>query len=278
MNNEITFEKVKEIANSKKSLREISDETYYSIGQLRYFLCKFGLKKCRKQMRTWTDEQMISAISKSNSFSDVLKMIGLKVRPGNYATIKRFIKEKDIDISHMSPYKKDCYVNNLKKGCRPLSELLVKDSPCAGKTSLKRRILASGLLKNICHICGCTEWNGKELKMILDHINGENDDYRLENLRMLCPNCDSQQETFCRGGRKKNKHKKEYRCSCGSLIERGSKQCQRCSSISLRKVKRPSVENLSSDIKEMSWVAIGKKYGVSDNAVRKWARSYGILE
>jgi len=134
-------------------------------------------------------------------------------------------------------------------------------------------------LINKCSNCGLDEkWDGKEIIMILDHINGVNDDHRLENLRMLCPNCNSQTETFCMGTRKKIINK----ClDCEDEISRVSKRCKKCSgnnqAYSMRKVKdRPTKGELKKLIDTMTWVAIGQKYEVSDNAVRKWARSYGL--
>jgi 5-methylcytosine-specific restriction endonuclease McrA len=64
---------------------------------------------------------------------------------------------------------------------------------------VKVRLLREGLLSNQCEHCGLTEWRGRPLSMHIDHINGVRDDHRLENLRMLCPNCHSQTETY--GGR-----------------------------------------------------------------------------
>jgi 5-methylcytosine-specific restriction endonuclease McrA len=64
---------------------------------------------------------------------------------------------------------------------------------------VKLRLLRAGLLKNECKHCGLTDWRGKPLTMHIDHINGVKDDHRLENLRMLCPNCHAQTETY--GGR-----------------------------------------------------------------------------
>jgi 5-methylcytosine-specific restriction endonuclease McrA len=64
---------------------------------------------------------------------------------------------------------------------------------------VKVRLLRAGLLHNRCDFCGLTEWRGKRLSMHIDHINGVRDDHRLENLRMLCPNCHSQTDTY--GGR-----------------------------------------------------------------------------
>ena len=50
---------------------------------------------------------------------------------------------------------------------------------------------------NVCAICGCSpEWNGKPLVFVLDHIDGHASNNRRENLRLICPNCDSQTETF----------------------------------------------------------------------------------
>ena len=63
---------------------------------------------------------------------------------------------------------------------------------------LKRRLLTNGILKNECSICNLgNEWNGKPIVMRLDHINGDSTDHRKENLRMVCPNCDSQLLTYC---------------------------------------------------------------------------------
>lgn len=62
--------------------------------------------------------------------------------------------------------------------------------------SIKRRLLELGLLSEQCCRCGLVEWRGRPLMIHLDHINGIPSDWRLENLRMLCPNCHSQTPTF----------------------------------------------------------------------------------
>lgn len=62
--------------------------------------------------------------------------------------------------------------------------------------SIKRRLLELGLLHECCSRCGIKQWRGKPLSIHIDHINGVKDDWRLENLRMLCPNCHSQTPTF----------------------------------------------------------------------------------
>ena len=66
------------------------------------------------------------------------------------------------------------------------------------RRNIKVRLLSAGLLENRCQDCGLSEWLGKPLTVQIDHINGIRNDHRLENLRMLCPNCHSQTETYGR--------------------------------------------------------------------------------
>ena len=66
----------------------------------------------------------------------------------------------------------------------------------ATRASVRKSILRKELIPYKCGICGIQEWNGKKLSLHLDHINGINNDHRLENLRFLCPNCHSQTETY----------------------------------------------------------------------------------
>ena len=75
---------------------------------------------------------------------------------------------------------------------RPLDVILVSSR---SRCTLKRRLLQAGLLQNRCDICGLSEWQGEPLSIQIDHLNGVRDDHRLENLRMLCPNCHSQTPT-----------------------------------------------------------------------------------
>lgn len=78
----------------------------------------------------------------------------------------------------------------------PIREILARST---SRASVRRRLLGDGILQNCCTICGISAWRGKPLSMHIDHINGVKDDHRLENLRMLCPNCHSQTDTY--GGR-----------------------------------------------------------------------------
>jgi Zn finger protein HypA/HybF involved in hydrogenase expression len=83
-------------------------------------------------------------------------------------------------------------------------ELVLVENLNYGRCHLKRRLISLGLLNYYCANpeCGLTEWLGKPISLQLDHINGVNNDNRLENLRLLCPNCHSQTDTY--SGKKSN--------------------------------------------------------------------------
>jgi 5-methylcytosine-specific restriction endonuclease McrA len=77
-----------------------------------------------------------------------------------------------------------------------LKEILAGKHPEFQTFKLKNRLLKEGIIKNVCSVCGITEWNGKKLVMELDHIDGNRTNHKLNNLRMLCPNCHAQTETY----------------------------------------------------------------------------------
>ena len=78
----------------------------------------------------------------------------------------------------------------------PLNEILEGNHPSYQTYKLKNRMLKEGILDNICSECGISEWNGKSISLELDHIDGVRTNHKLENLRLLCPNCHSQTDTY----------------------------------------------------------------------------------
>ena len=131
------------------------------------------------------------------------------------------------------------------------------------------KLYDEGLKQPICEECGQDEnWRGKHISMILDHINGVHDDNRLENLRIVCPNCNAALPTHCGRNSKRNKREKILK----SIEEKfHNKKLQ---SINSRVKERPDFNLLQKDVTELGYSATGRKYGVSDNAVRKWVKFY----
>ena len=153
--------------------------------------------------RKWSDDDLIVAVKNSKTKTEVLTKIGLKSRnSGNYQTIEFAIKRLNLDTSH--------FINEHMKitpsKTYSINEILIKNSPYSSTKNLKRKLLKAGLLKEECYNpdCGLTQWLGQKIVLQLDHINGDRTDNRIENLRLLCPNCHSLTPTYCKG-KKNNK-------------------------------------------------------------------------
>ena len=86
----------------------------------------------------------------------------------------------------------------------PLDKIFSNEHHMSGNR-IKRKLLDEGLIENKCEICGLLPmWNDKPLVLQLDHIDGNNANNARNNLRLLCPNCHTQTDTFSRGKWKKN--------------------------------------------------------------------------
>jgi hypothetical protein len=157
-----------------------------------------GGRKPSRSNRRWTDEQLAAAVSEVRSVAAVLRRLGLKPGGGVYVAINQRIAELGLDTSH---FKGQGWAKGLKnpvrRPVRPLAEILVRDSDYLHTDDLRKRLLREGLKAQKCEACGGTSWNDRPIPLQLDHINGIRTDNRLVNLRLLCPNCHAQTETYC---------------------------------------------------------------------------------
>lgn len=309
----------------------------------------------------FSEEELRNIIEISKSKKEVIERLGYRGGGNSWETIKKRVDKYGIEWEHLKKARKVDYGGGNKS--RPLETYLVENSTARG-TKFKKRLVDEGLLENMCSICGINnEWNGKSLVLHLDHVNGVNNDNRLENLRVLCPNCHSQTSTYAGRNMKiditqyieeetferikedflnpnivldevldknnisktilkrvlehngmthrrtdygvwttsKNYTKqkngrytlmkdigastygkiKKYpykKClCCNTYIVKKNKRCAECNLTFKRKTKEiPTKEDLIDMIAESSFVGVGRKYGVSGNAVRKWCERQGL--
>jgi HNH endonuclease len=226
----------------------------------------------------YSEEATRAAVAASYSYSEALVRLGRRSAGGNHATLKKYIALWGISTEHFDPWRN---VRPPSREAKPLDEVLVEESTYP-RVNLKRRLLAEGIKQPRCEMCGQDEhWRGGRMALVLDHINGVWNDNRLENLRILCPNCNATLDTHC--GRKNKRERAERSCdNCGERFwpqKRTQRFCsRRCvvrrNAPRMRRVERPPYEQLIAELAASSFLAVGRKYGVSDNAIRKWLRAY----
>ena len=226
-------------------------------------------------------QELEEIVKNATCFTEILPLIGLSNKGHNNTTLKKRLDFEGINYEHILD--KRNYHKKYKSSI-PLSDILVENSSY-NRTHLKKRLIDTHLLENKCSICEMVPfWEGKSLVLILDHINGISNDNRLENLRLVCPNCNSQLDTHAGRNLKilkriRKKQKKKYSkelkiCPiCGKDHYNkicSSRDCYRKYS---SKCERPTKEELTNLLESKSIRAIGIMFGVSDNSVRKWLKN-----
>jgi hypothetical protein len=222
------------------------------------------------------------AIRESRSWAEALRRLGMCPTGGASKVLRKYAALWGISADHFDPYA----TFQRPRTRKPLEEILVKKSTYS-RNHLKERLYQEELKRPICELCSQDEnWHGRRLGMILDHVNGVSDDNRLSNLRIVCPNCAATLDTHCGRGRRlsrpdrdcercgapfRAKYATQRHCSqqCGSRWDRTGKPRP-----SARRAVRPPHAQLLREVTAVGYSATGRRYGVSDNAIRKWLRDY----
>lgn len=223
---------------------------------------------------TLSDPEIIDAVKRSRSLSGALGLLQQARGKVHYDYLCSRIEILNLDFSHWKvPPRKNI-----------TSKEVLSDAGTFTRAVVRRVILRENLIPYFCVLCKSPpEWRGAPMSLRLDHINGVSGDHRLENLRWLCPNCDSQTSTFCGRNKAAAKANRKRGCTnqyhsvcidCGSACQ--GLRCRSCFSKHRHiinpqptKIKWPPVEQLLREVVESSMCAVGRRLGVSDNAVRK---------
>ena len=165
-----------------------------------------------------TDEQFVKLIKNSTNISEVLFKLGYSIKGNSwgFSQVRKRMDDLNIDVSEFKG--KSAAIEKTKQASLT-SEMLLRENCKHNRNCLRRFIIKNKLLPYKCAICGALEWNGKTLSLELDHINGINNDNRLENLRFLCPNCHSQTTTYGSRNQQRNESKYEISEELRQLVE-----------------------------------------------------------
>ena len=131
----------------------------------------------------------------STNYRGVLKRLNLRPVGGNYRQLHKYLRESGLMTTHFTGQGWSRGLKLPRPPRRSLEELLTVNSDC-GTDKLRRKLIAAHLKSPRCEECGWARVSDDgRLPLELDHINGDPRDNRLENLRVLCPNCHSLKPT-----------------------------------------------------------------------------------
>lgn len=145
--------------------------------------------------KSWDKNDLILAATKSKSIRQVLGQLGLRLAGGNYSQIKKYLALYKIDTKHFTGQAWNKGMKGIGTPRLELKNILVKNSHFQSY-KLKKRLFDAKIKPKHCEECGWRkQTKDGRLPLELDHINGDSKDNRLENLRVLCPNCHSLKPT-----------------------------------------------------------------------------------
>ena len=145
-----------------------------------------------QRIRDTPNDEFQKILDRTDSIAEILVQYGLNYIKKHYADI---VREKIASGKYDLKTHESNAAKKVKHGEWTNEEMFTEKSKIC-RSQIRRRIIKRKLIEYKCSECSLIdEYNGKPISLQLDHINGIRNDHRLINLRWLCPNCHSQQET-----------------------------------------------------------------------------------
>lgn len=214
----------------------------------------------------FTPSELQKLLDTSDSYCDLLRKVGLTPKGSNPKTLHKIINEYGLDETKLNENRKNLYLRNSlcthKKTKKSLDDILNNKCTFTSSYKLLRRLVGEGYKEYKCENCGLTDWLGKPLSLQLEHIDGNHNNNSFDNLKILCPNCHSQTDTFAGKNVDHSQSKRQQRIK--NAKER------------IRILPPLSREELKKLIRITPFIQIGKQFGVTDNAIRKWCDKYKL--
>lgn len=224
-------------------------------------------------MDIFNNKELLKKIVKeSKTKKEILNKLGYITLAGNYRTLDRYVKKHSISTSHLEN------ISGFSKGHKynkkwEDKDVFIKNSKAKiNNKELKNRLYKSNIKKEKCELCGQDEnWNGNKLTLILDHIDGDNKNNEISNLRIICPNCDSTLPTYM--GRNNKTHKtrlreKQRKQDQKQLLKKHFKE-------KLIQERKNLILNSSIDFSKKTWgVEVAKVLDKSPQYSLKWVKKH----
>lgn len=171
----------------------------------------------------FSKSQVEDAALVAESKTEMMRLLGIKQGGGGYQALDKWCKRYEV----VPPDGSGIGRKNIQKHswvAMSDDEWFVNGVFRTGQHT-RKRLVSRGIVDK-CSICGqLPEWQGKPLTLQVDHINGDRWDNRIENVRILCPHCHTQTETYASTG---SRRARKY-CICGAEISKESDECSKCS-------------------------------------------------
>lgn len=145
------------------------------------------------RIRNYTVDQVRNIVPSCVSYRQVLSKLGLKEAGGNYACIKKLMKENNIDFSHFTHQSSNRGKNFGPK--RPIQDYFDNKFSITSY-KLRRRLIREGYFEHKCYTCNNKEWLGEPIPLELEHKDGNHANNNLSNLTLICPNCHARTPTY----------------------------------------------------------------------------------
>ena len=207
-------------------------------------------------------EEFAVIVANALCVKDVVRALGYgTVNGANSATVKKRINEEHLDTSHFK-----------RKATKTYTDAEVfRNNTEASQGVLRKRFKEGQYALYVCAICGQRPvWQDKPLTLILDHIDGNNKNGDLSNLRWVCPNCNQQLPTT-------GFHGVKYR-DPDNLVQLPAAAYKDKPINTVKLLKRPSQDELLTNLfkHKFNFTQVGKAYEVSPNSVQKWLKFYNL--
>lgn len=218
----------------------------------------------------YTPHELQELLDESNGYSDVLRKVGINPKGGNPKTLKKIIEEYNLDITKLNKNRSMLFSRNAYKTKEKiefkLTDILNGKHPNYQSSKLLKRLVNEGYKEYKCEKCGITEWLNNPISLQLHHKDGNHTNNKLDNLIILCPNCHTQTDSY--GGKTSRKNE--------SNLQDKPRQNSVDKTPRIKKELPLTREELKYKIRKYPFVQIGKEYGISDNAIRKWCDKYNL--